>query len=182
MDKESTLKRGKMGKEEWKRDESSSTTALPCFCISDHPGENGHKCRPGHTAAGPVPPPGLYPAPQSTSGSSTGSSAFREIAGSPRLGSVAGHRQLQRFAPLFTWHLIMFTGCMKVGQRFVLYSVPLLEHISTSLLTAEPHCGGSWRKGEEGEMTVSSQLSLAVTVPLITGFQTECGEAGHLPS
>lgn len=26
-----------------------------------------------------------------------------------------------------------------------------------------------------GEMTASSQLSLAVTVPLITGFQTECG-------
>lgn len=76
----------------------------------------------------------------------------------------------------------MFTGWVKVGQRFGLYSVNLLEHISTSLLTAEPHCGGSWRKGEEGEMTVSSQLSLAVTVPLITGFQTECGEAGHLPS
>lgn len=76
----------------------------------------------------------------------------------------------------------MFTRYVKVGQRFRLYSVPLLQHISTSLLTGEPRCGGSWRKEEEGEMTASSQLSLAVTVPLITCFQTECGEAGHLPS
>lgn len=73
-------------------------------------------------------------------------------------------------------------GNVKVGQRVGLYSERVLEHISTSLLTGEAHCGGSRRRGEEGEMTASSQLSLAVTVPLITGFQTECGEAGHLPS
>lgn len=76
----------------------------------------------------------------------------------------------------------MLAGHVKVGQRFTVYSAPLLKHISTSLLTGEPRCGGSWGKEEEGEMTVSSQLSLAVTVPLITGFQTECGEAGHSPS
>lgn len=83
-------------------------------------------------------------------------------------------------APASTWHLIMFTGYMKVGQRFTLYSTSLLEHISTSLLTGKPHHGGSWRERKRGT-SVSSQMSLAVTVPLITGFQTECGEAGHLP-
>lgn len=77
------------------------------------------------------------------------------------------------------WHLIMFTECMKVGQRFTLYSTSLLEHISTSLLTGKPHHVGSWRERKRGT-SASSQMSLAVTVPLITGSQTECGEAGHL--
>ena len=31
-----------------------------------------------------------------------------------------------------------------------------------------------------GGMSASSQMSLAVTVPLITGWETETGEAGHL--
>lgn len=79
-----------------------------------------------------------------------------------------------------TWHLIRFTGFMKVGQRFTLYSTSLCEHISTSLLTGKPHHVGSWRERKRGT-SASSQMSLAVTVPLITGFQTECGEAGHLP-
>lgn len=61
-----------------------------------------------------------------------------------------------------------------------LYSTYLCEHICTSLLTGKPHHGGSWRERKRGT-SVSSQMSLAVTVPLITGFQTECGEAGHLP-
>lgn len=73
----------------------------------------------------------------------------------------------------------MFTECMKVGQRSTLYSTSLLEHISTSLLTGKPHHGGSWRARKRGT-SASSQMSLAVTVPLITGSQTECGEAGHL--
>ena len=82
-------------------------------------------------------------------------------------------------APASAWHLIMFTECMKVGQRFTLYSTSLLEHISTSLLTGKSHHGDSWRERKRGT-SASSQMSLAVTVPLITGSQTECGEAGHL--
>lgn len=73
----------------------------------------------------------------------------------------------------------MFAECTKVGQRFTLYSASLLVHISTSLLTGEPHHGGSWNERKRGT-SASSQMSLAVTVPLITGSQTECGEAGHL--
>lgn len=52
------IKKKENRKKNGKRDESRLTTAQPCFCISDRPGENGHKCRPGHTGAGPVPPPG----------------------------------------------------------------------------------------------------------------------------
>lgn len=177
----------------------------PCSCTSDHRGESGRKCHPGHTAACPVPPPRWYRAPRSTSGSSADSSVFQLSAEPAWPGSAAGQRctQIVRSfslffffsstqharklceiasllpAPASAWHLIMFTECTKVGQRFTLYSASLLVHISTSLLTGEPHHGGSWNERKRGT-SASSQMSLAVTVPLITGSQTECGEAGHL--
>ena len=49
----------------------------------------------------------------------------------------------------------MLTECMKVGQRFTLYSTSLLEHISTSLLTGK---ATPWRLLErEEERDVSEQ-------------------------
>lgn len=55
-----------------------------------------------------------------------------------------------------------------------------MKHISTSLLTSKAYTMEVSRKGRKRGPSANSQMSLAVTVPLITGSQTECGEAGHL--
>ena len=75
----------------------------------------------------------------------------------------------------------VFTGHLKVGQRFTVYSTSLLEHISTSLLDRQATPLRLPERVRKRGTSMRGQMSLAVTVPLITGFQTECGEAGCLP-